>query len=640
MSKKCLIVASVSSMIGQFNMPNIDLLLSMGYKVTVAANFSFGNTFNNSHAEDLWDVLKDKNVDVYNIKFYRNIFSFKNITAYKQIKKLIANNNYELIHCHSPIGGVVTRLAAKKHRKNGTCVIYTVHGFHFYKGAPILNWLLYYPIEKWLSKYTDALITINHEDYDLAKQKMKAEKIYYIPGIGIDTEKFANPATDLERKRKELKIPSDATVLISIGELSKRKNHQAAIKAVNKIKSNKLYYIICGEGKLESKLRNLCKKFKVENRVLFLGYRSDTVDLLHMSDIFIFPSLQEGLPVALMEAMAAGLPCVASKIRGNTDLIKHNKGGFLCGNEYSSSIEIMMKKQMYMGKYNREFIAQFDISNSMQKMLKIYGVEKNMIPKIIHYCWFGDNPLPPLALKCIESWKKYCPDYEIKEWNESNFDITKNKYMHEAYTAKKWAFVPDYARLDIVYENGGIYLDTDVELLKNLDKLLEHRAFVGFEKKNLVNFGSGFAAEKNFDFIRELRDIYDNINFIKKDGSLNMTSSPYYQTRLMEKKGFSGNNKLQNINGMTIYPTEYFCPKNIKTGSLNITNDTYSIHHYDGSWLTAEQKQEYLIISRYRKKYGNKFGSVLYVIATISTWRKNGINNIVEKIKYRRKRKI
>ena len=377
MDKKCLIIASVASMIGQFNMPNIDLLVSMGYAVTVAANFSFGSTFNNSHAEELRNTLKAKNIEVYDIKFARNIFSFKNIAAYKQVKKLIYENSYALIHCHSPIGGVVTRLAAKKHRKNGTRIIYTAHGFHFFKGAPILNWLLFYPIEKWLSKYTDALITINIEDYELAKRKMNAKNIYYISGIGIDTGKFANPSVSREIKRNELGIPLNSTVLISIGELSKRKNHQVIIKALSKIKSDKLHYIICGQGKLRDKLLSLCARLKVENRVMFLGYRNDTVDLLHMSDIFVFPSLQEGLPVALMEAMAAGLPCVASKIRGNVDLLEHEKGGLLCdanNDEYSGAIENILKNCDNMGEYNKKAIMDFDLHNSMKETTKIYGM--------------------------------------------------------------------------------------------------------------------------------------------------------------------------------------------------------------------------------------------------------------------------
>ena len=379
-------------MIGQFNMPNIALLLSMGYSVTIAANFSFGNTFSDNDSEDLLHTLKAENIEVHNVKFDRNIFSFNNISAYKQVKKLIDENNYSLIHCHSPIGSVVARLAAKKHRKSGTHVTYSAHGFHFYKGAPILNWLIYYPIEKWLSKYTDALITINTEDYVLAKQKMKAKNIYYTHGVGVDKSKFSVSTIDRKTKLQELGLPKDATVMISIGELSKRKNHQAAIKAISRIKEDNLYYIICGQGKLKGALLNLCKRLKVENRVLFLGYRTDTADLLHMSDVFVFPSLQEGLPVALMEAMMSGLPCVVSKIRGNVDLLEHGKGGFICdvnkADEYSEAIKTVLKNRD-MGKYNQSVMQKFNTETVMEQMKGIYieGLNISTIPgrfRVLH----------------------------------------------------------------------------------------------------------------------------------------------------------------------------------------------------------------------------------------------------------------
>ena len=378
MKEKCLIVVSVSSMIGQFIMPNIELLLSIGYDVTVAANFTFGNTFSNNHAENLWNTLRNKNVEVYNVKFFRNILNIKNIIAYKQIVKIINDNRYSLIHCHSPIGGVITRLAVKKSLA-AIKVIYTAHGFHFYKKAPLINWLLYYPVEKWLSKYTDVLITMNCEDNDLAKKKMNAKKICYIHGVGIDIRKFSIPNIEKQNKRNEFNIPIDSKVIISVGELSKRKNHQLAIKAISKIQKNNIYYIICGQGKLKKKLLNLCKRLKIDNRVLFLDYRDDIIDLLHMSDIFLFPSLQEGLPVALMEAMASGLPCIVSHIRGNVDLITDGKGGFLCDvnnvDEYRSAIEKIIDNnnlKRSMGEYNQNILRKFNISFVMDQMKEIY----------------------------------------------------------------------------------------------------------------------------------------------------------------------------------------------------------------------------------------------------------------------------
>lgn len=212
-------------------------------------------------------------------------------------------------------------------------------------------------------------------------------------------------------------------------------------------------------------------------------------------------------------------------------------------------------------------------------------MSKTKIPKTIHYCWFGGNPIPESNRKFMESWKKFCPDYKIIEWNESNYDVSKNRYMREAYENKQWAFVSDYARLDIIYEHGGIYLDTDVELIKPLDDLLNLQGFAGFESDKFCAFGLGFGAIPKLPIIKELRDDYENINFIKEDGSFNRTACPIFQTEILLKKGLHQNNSLQEICGLTIFPTEYFCPKDFFSGKINLTKNTYSIHHFDASWL-------------------------------------------------------
>lgn len=364
---KVLFVATVTEHIKAFHIPYLKWFKEQGWEVHAA---TYG----------------DENIPYcdkkYNIAVQRSPFKIGNIKAYFQLKEILKEEKYDIIHGHTPMGGILARLCGKKHRKNGRKIIYTAHGFHFYKGAPLINWLLYYPIEKWLSRYTDTLITMNNEDYTLAQKKMQAEKIEYIPGIGVDTEKFSSPAVDRDNKRKELGLPSEAAVIISVGELSKRKNHAAAIKAVSKIKSAGLYYIICGRGDLQNDLMQLCRELEVEKKVIFLGYRKDTADLLNAADMFIFPSRQEGLPVALMEAMAAGLPCVASKIRGNVDLIEHEKGGFLCNaDEYAGAIEKLSENvdlMRNMGEYNKNAVLKFDSKNAMREMIKIY---KNEIKK-------------------------------------------------------------------------------------------------------------------------------------------------------------------------------------------------------------------------------------------------------------------
>lgn len=206
------------------------------------------------------------------------------------------------------------------------------------------------------------------------------------------------------------------------------------------------------------------------------------------------------------------------------------------------------------------------------------------IPKIIHYCWFGENPIPEHNKKFMESWKKFCPDYEIKEWNESNYDITKIGYTKNAFDHKQWAFVSDYARLDILYEYGGIYLDTDVELIKPLDDLLNLTGFMGFDHLGLCNTGNGFGAIPKLPIIQELRNDYESINCIKENGDFDQTTCPIFQTEFLLKKGLRKDNSLQEIDGLTIFPIEYFCPKNSITGEIHLTKNTYSIHHFDGSW--------------------------------------------------------
>lgn len=224
-------------------------------------------------------------------------------------------------------------------------------------------------------------------------------------------------------------------------------------------------------------------------------------------------------------------------------------------------------------------------------------MSEQKIPKIIHYCWIGDKPIPEHNRKIMESWKKFCPDYEIKEWNESNYDFTKNRYMREAFENKQWAFAPDYARLDIIYEYGGIYLDTDVELLKPLDDLLNLTGFMGFENSKVCAPGLGFGAIPKLQIIKELRDYYEELSFVKEDGTLNKIVGPAHQTNYLLKKGLIQNDSLQEIEGLTIFPTEYFSPKNF-LGEINLTRNSYSIHHFDASWLDINKTSGITLIRR------------------------------------------
>lgn len=235
-----------------------------------------------------------------------------------------------------------------------------------------------------------------------------------------------------------------------------------------------------------------------------------------------------------------------------------------------------------------------------------------MIPKKIHYCWFGGKPLPELALKCIDSWKKYFPDYEIIEWNESNFDIGFNDFAKEAYDNGKFAFFTDVARLYIIYKHGGIYFDIDVEVIKKYDNVLNNSAFFGLENIGKVNTGLGFGAEKNNWMVKELLDDYNNRHFINQKDKIRSLSCPIINSKIFIKNGFNLNGDYEKIKNIAVFPIDYFNPKGGYGQSVNITNSTLSIHHFDGSWISAEEIKRANKLINLKKKYGNCLGKILF----------------------------
>lgn len=366
-TKQVLILASVASMIDQFNMQNIKILKEMGYKVHVACNFTEGNTCSDEQIYALRIKLSELGVKFYQIDFKRNIIDLpQNILAFKQVHRLVNKNKYEFIHCHSPIGGVCGRLVAKKTK---TKVIYTAHGFHFFKGAPFINWLIYYPIERMLARYTDVLITINKEDFNRAK-KFMSKNVEYIPGVGIDIGRINNVEVDIKAKRQELGVPEDSLILLSVGELNKNKNHKVVIKALAKLGNKKIHYLICGQGRLKEFLGDISKELGVEKQVHLLGFRNDIPEICKMSDVFVLPSFREGLSVALMEAMACGMPVVCSDIRGNSDLIENGNGGYLVKpgdikgfEKVIGMLSVDVELRNKLAKFNREKIKMYSIEN-------------------------------------------------------------------------------------------------------------------------------------------------------------------------------------------------------------------------------------------------------------------------------------
>lgn len=237
-----------------------------------------------------------------------------------------------------------------------------------------------------------------------------------------------------------------------------------------------------------------------------------------------------------------------------------------------------------------------------------------MIPKTIHYCWFGGNPLPELAQRCIASWRKFLPDYEIREWNETNYDVRKIPYTAQAYDAKKYAFVSDYARFDILYQHGGVYFDTDVEVIKPLDDILERGAFAGVECAGALAAGLGIASPAASQIYREILDSYQDEQFVRADGSLNLRTVVVRVSDIFRRHGFVEEDRIQFVADTTVYPTEYFCPIGILTGVLHITENTRTIHHFVASWKTDYEKQLRSKIRKIYKKYGKNHLSRFLVI--------------------------
>lgn len=332
---------------------------------------------NRQYADELKGI--DYDITFYDQNIYRSIFDVKNNwKGYKRLCKMLEDHpDIEIIHCNTPIGGVIGRLCGKKYGKK---VIYMVHGFHFYKGAPLVNRTLFKWIEQWMAHYTDLLITINKEDYEAAKKLSlkKGGHAVYVPGIGINSAVFDSVSVDPIAKKREIGVPEDAHLCLGVGDLNDNKNVVTMIKAIAKSPSS-VHLALCGFGPLEGKLRELCKALKVEDRVHFLGFRRDVSELYKASDFLFMASKREGLPRTTMEAMCAGIPCLCSNIRGNTDLIDEGKGGFLVSpldaDGFAKAITHLIENSQLreeMGRYNKEKVKAFDFEIVKKKMLNIF----------------------------------------------------------------------------------------------------------------------------------------------------------------------------------------------------------------------------------------------------------------------------
>lgn len=318
---KKLLITSTDLMMIQFLVPHVRYLSQNGFQVEIACSEVGGRMADVRQAVEGF-------AKVHTLRLVRSPFSPENRKGYRDMVALLKGNHYDIIWTNEPVMGVVTRLAARKYRKTGTKVVYMCHGFHFYKGAPLANWLIYYPVERLMSRFCDAIVTINHEDEARAKT-FHCPRVEYIHGIGVDTERL-RPQQTRGNIRRELGLSPEDFLVLSVGELNENKNQQVILRAIASLHDDSIHYLLCGRGDCLNALQQLARDLGIEKNVHFLGYRRDVVDICAQADVFAHPSKREGLPLAFMEAMYCGLPVICSRIRGNTDLIDEPEGGILC----------------------------------------------------------------------------------------------------------------------------------------------------------------------------------------------------------------------------------------------------------------------------------------------------------------------
>lgn len=382
MPKKVLFIASVvKKHINQFHLTYLKWFKERGYEVHVCARNDFED------GEKCFIPYCDK---YYDIPFSRSPFSLSNVAAYIKLKKIIDSGDYELIHCHTPVAAVITRLAAVGFRKRGKKVIYTAHGFHFFKGAPAVS-RVYYAVEKLMAPMTDAIITINQEDYEAARRFCRkcGCKSYLVHGVGVDTVRIKNTAVDRAAVRKKLGIPEDAFVIMTTVEINRNKNISTALRAFEKARKPNMYYLVCGSGDMKKSCMELAETLGIGESVIFAGYRYDVFTLLHIADVFLFPSYREGLGIAAIEAMSAGLPIIASDIRGVTEYAVNGQNSLLFRPDdvdgfagAIAELESNEELRKRLGKEAEKSVYKFDIRCSVKAMSEIY-CEYADIPDVI-----------------------------------------------------------------------------------------------------------------------------------------------------------------------------------------------------------------------------------------------------------------
>lgn len=368
MQPKVLFVSHTTNFI-KFNLPYMKWFRDQGWLVHYAS----------AEEEPFPDDVCDAH---FRISFQRSPYSTDNIVAYKQIKELIDNQNYQIIHCHTPVGGAVTRLAARDARKRGTKVIYTAHGFHFYRGAPKRNWMLYYPVEKYLSRYTDCLVTMNREDYQLAVNKLHAKTIKKIDGVGVDLTSFIPISTEQKKSlRLQYGFRPDDFILIYTAEFISRKRHAFLVDILPELRRAipNLKILFCGIGDLLPDIQRKVSTLHLDDIVFFMGYCNNINVMCNMADMLVSVSVQEGLPINIIEGMATGLPIVCANIRGQVDIIQDGINGFLYSKEDLNELYLNILKLYYdpslrkkIALYNVEDVKKYSLDRALKNMQEIY----------------------------------------------------------------------------------------------------------------------------------------------------------------------------------------------------------------------------------------------------------------------------
>lgn len=344
--KKALLITTISGFVPQFEFNSVHILNEFGYEIHYASNFHNPVYI----TPESW--YKEERITKHQIAIHKSPFHFcTNIRAFKELVRIIDDEQITLVHCHNPVGGVVGRLAAH-FSKTKPITIYTAHGFHFYEGAGLVNWLFFYPVEKWLARYTDRLITINHEDYARAKsfRLKKNGKVKMIPGVGVNLQKFRDKIGNREEKRKELGIAEDAFFILSVGELNQNKNHEAVIRAIAELGDKDIYYGICGRGAAKKYLEDLIRELGYSDRIKLFGYRSDIDEMLQAADCFAFPSKREGLGIAGIEALAGEIPLITTDNRGTREYMQDGINGYVVTEDSAHGFAEAIQKMKSLSK--------------------------------------------------------------------------------------------------------------------------------------------------------------------------------------------------------------------------------------------------------------------------------------------------